>query len=183
MVYVDRIEMINVNGKIVLKNINGFRWEGFEQKKRILYNIAHRLLFFHSKDWKAVREFLVDVPRRLLVCAVPKSGSTSWHRLIWSIRRRRLKLSDDQSLYTPDDTIQNEAITQNLNKKEGDKLISSVSGDDDFTRNPPPNSTFRVILVSLYKFFCRKWFIRVLQIYGGKTLTSRYYNNIVPSVS
>lgn len=83
-----------------------------------------------------------------MVCAVPKSGSSSWHRLFWSIERKRLNLSQNQRLYTSEDTKGHVEKAKNMDPEEWNNLVASKKGDDDFNRYPPKNASFRVILVS-----------------------------------
>nr|XP_039251351.1 carbohydrate sulfotransferase 10-like [Styela clava] len=127
-----------------------------------------------SKTWVSNFYFLVDVPRRLLVCAVYKAGSTSWHRTFWAIRRKRSNLStDDKKYYTPDDTIRNQGIAAHLSKSNGLKLITVTRGDDDFTREPPEGSSFRVLLA-------RHPFARFISGWNQKFLWSiNYWVNFV----
>lgn len=115
------------------------------------YRFTYRMptfAFFPSTGFNIRAQTLEDLPRRLLVCAVPKSGSTSWHHLMWSLERKRLNMSQDESLYTYNDTLKliNKSLT--MDQKDWDRLITTTEGDADFSRDPPGNSSFRVILVS-----------------------------------
>lgn len=84
----------------------------------------------------------------MLVCAVPKAGSTSWHVLIWAMRRMEAGLRTDVNLYTDNDTLLNRAIPRNMTFKQGSELISYKEGDDNMLKEPPTHKSNRIILVS-----------------------------------
>lgn len=99
------------------------------------------------QSWVPSPHILVDVPRHLLVCVVPKSGSSTWHGTIWALRRKRAGLSPDQEYYKASDTVENHAMSRKLSVMDGMKLSRYVPGDEDLFREPRPGQSFRLVLV------------------------------------
>ncbi|XP_077968390.1 carbohydrate sulfotransferase 10-like isoform X2 [Styela clava] len=100
----------------------------------------------YQKTLKSNLFYLLDIPRRYIMCAPFKSGSSSWHHTFWAMRRKRANLSMDSTYFTHLDWQGNQGRSFHISVEDGIKLITSVPGDDDFNREPPPRSSFRLIL-------------------------------------
>nr|XP_039251199.1 uncharacterized protein LOC120328736 [Styela clava] len=90
--------------------------------------------------------YILDIPRRYLMCAPFKAGSSSWHKTFWAMRRQRANLSMDSQYFTHGDWQGNQGSSFHLSDGNRINIIKSVHGDDNFNENPPNGSSFRLIL-------------------------------------
>nr|XP_039250587.1 carbohydrate sulfotransferase 10-like [Styela clava] len=97
-------------------------------------------------NWVPIPHFLVDPPKKLLVCVVPKSGSSTWHGIVWALRRKRAGLDEDQKFYRWNDTVENHAMARKLPPKVGQMLGVYHDGDDDLFQSPRLGQSHRLVL-------------------------------------
>ncbi|XP_039251364.2 carbohydrate sulfotransferase 10-like isoform X1 [Styela clava] len=121
----------------------------FYMRKKHLHGICSKKSHIDPRlrgRWVKNHNFLVDMPHKLMICAVPKTGTTTWHRTLWTMRRKREGLDAPQSLYNHKISVFNQAMVMKLNSREGGILMRHTTGDDNFYTDPPADASFRILL-------------------------------------